>query len=128
MDSETRHRVYPPALQRAHELRHPQTRAEALLWTHLRNRQLDGLKFRRQHPLGHFIVDFYCASSALVVEIDGDSHTQQAEYDTARTAWLLQRGYHIVRFENADVFRNIEGVLQSILSECRRLEVESPSS
>ena len=77
-----RHRVYPPVLLRSRELRHPQTPAEATLWRHLRGRNLV-YKFRRQHPLDRFIVDFYCPEAKLCIEIDGGSHfeTEQEEYD-----------------------------------------------
>ncbi|HIP95769.1 MAG TPA: DUF559 domain-containing protein, partial [Anaerolineae bacterium] len=66
MNTEKQHRVYPPILARARELRQPQTPAESRLWSRLRNRQLSGFKFRRQHPIGRFIVDFYCAACRLV--------------------------------------------------------------
>jgi very-short-patch-repair endonuclease len=88
MPNEKQHRIYPPLLARAREMRHPQTPAESRLWSRLRNAQLGGFKFRRQHPIDRFIADFYCAACRLVIEIDGDSHAAQAEYDVARTAWL----------------------------------------
>jgi very-short-patch-repair endonuclease len=65
------------------------TKPERILWNALRNRQLDGHHFRRQHPIGDFIVDFFCAEARLVIEVDGDSHAGQREYDARRTAWLL---------------------------------------
>ena len=86
------HRIYPPILANVRELRQPQTPAEEKLWMHVRSRQLGGFKFRRQHPIGPFIVDFYCAACRLVVEIDGESHAEQVEYDLARTAWLNETG------------------------------------
>jgi very-short-patch-repair endonuclease len=70
---------------RAQQLRREDTPAEAMLWSRLRNRQLNGLKFRRQHPIGRFIVDFCCAEQSLILEIDGSVHDQQADYDQART-------------------------------------------
>jgi very-short-patch-repair endonuclease len=113
------HYVYPPLLQRAREMRHPLTPAEAKVWQRVRNQQL-GVKIRRQHPIGHFIADFYCASARLVIEIDGDSHAEpdQAEYDSARTRWLEVRGYRVIRFHNNDVHANIEGVLRAIKAAC----------
>jgi len=120
------HRIYPPTLARARDLRQQQTPAESELWKRLRDRHLDDFKFRRQHSIGGFIVDFYCAACRLVVEIDGDSHANQVEYDQARTAWLNEQGYHIIRFSNRDVHRRIEGVLEAILAECRKLDVPSP--
>ena len=120
MSNEKQHRVYPPLLQAAHELRQPQTPAEEKLWSHLRNHQLDGLKFRRQHPIDRFIVDFYCAKAKLVIEVDGDSHAEQIEYDQVRTEYLNSRGYHVIRFTNREVFNQCEAVLQQIADECRR--------
>jgi very-short-patch-repair endonuclease len=113
------HYVYPPLLQRAREMRHPLTPAEAKVWQRVRNQQL-GVKIRRQHPIGHFIADFYCASARLVIEIDGDTHAEpdQAEYDAARTRWLEERGYRVIRFSNNDVHANIEGVLGVIKAAC----------
>jgi very-short-patch-repair endonuclease len=108
----------PEALLRAaRELRRNATDAEKYLWSLLRNRQLAGYKFRRQHPLGRFVLDFYCHEAKLCVELDGGQHaeTAQAEYDRERTAWLNQEGIRVIRFWNTDVLNNIEGVLQSIL-------------
>ncbi len=121
MNTEKRHRVYPPILARAQELRQPQTPAESRLWSRLRNRQLGGFKFRRQHPIGRLIVDFYCAACRLVIEIDGDSHEEQVEYDLARTEWLNDQGYRVIRFSNRDVYHHIDAVLKAILSECQKL-------
>jgi len=124
--TEKQHRIYPPILAHARELRQPQTPAESKLWTCLRNRQLGGFKFRRQHPIDRFIVDFYCAACRLVVETDGDSHADQVEYDAARTAWLNEQGYCVIRFCNRDVHRNIDAVLEVILAECQKLSPPSP--
>jgi very-short-patch-repair endonuclease len=113
--------VYPPILQRARDLRHPLTPAEKKVWDRVRNQQL-GFKIRRQHPIGHFITDFYCAPARLVIEIDGDTHaeTDQAEYDAARTAWLEAHGYHVIRFDNADVHKNLASVLEAIWGACEK--------
>ena len=126
MPDEKLHRVYPPLLAAARELRQPQTPAEVKLWSRLRDRQLEGFKFRRQHPIDRFIIDFYCAEVKLCVEIDGDSHAEQIEYDQARTEYLKARGYTVIRFTNREVFGQIEAVLQSIVVECRRLIPPSP--
>lgn len=104
--------------QMARQLRQKMTPAESTLWKHLRRKQIDGLKFRAQHPLGRFIVDFYCASSRLVVERDGDIHHRQVERDEERTKQLTMYGYHVIRFRNEDVFENIEGVLAAIRQSC----------
>ncbi|TEU11527.1 MAG: endonuclease domain-containing protein [Anaerolineales bacterium] len=95
-------RIRTPAQiqQRARELCKEMTPAEKLLWSHLRNKRLKGLKFRRQHPLGPFIADFYCAARRLVVEIDGDIHDLQPERDAARTEQFKQYGYRVIRFRN----------------------------
>jgi very-short-patch-repair endonuclease len=87
----------------------------------LRNRQAGGFKFRRQHPIERLIVDLTCAACRLVIEIDGDSHADQVEYDRARTEWLEERSYHVIRFNNRDVYQRIDVVLEAILEECCRL-------
>jgi very-short-patch-repair endonuclease len=122
-----RHRIYPPILAGIRELRQPQTPAETKLWSHLRNRQLGGFKFRRQHPIDRFIVDFYCVACRLVIEIDGDSHTEQVEYNQARTEWLNDRGCHVIRFTNRDVFQRLGAVLEAILQECHKLVLDQTS-
>jgi len=123
MSDEKQHRLYPPLLAAARELRQPQTPAEVKLWSRLRDRQIDGLKIRRQHVVGHFIIDFYCAEARLCIEIDGDTHAEpdQIIYDAARTEWLTNEGYHVIRFTNREVFKEFEAVLQAIAAECRKL-------
>ena len=87
------------------------TPAEQKLWQHLRNRRLFELKFRRQHPVGRFILDFYCYEHPLIVEVDGGIHELQTERDQMPTEWLQQQGYRVIRFKNEEVISNIEGVL-----------------
>jgi very-short-patch-repair endonuclease len=100
---------------RARELRRAMTPAEQALWTRIRDGQLDGAHFRKQHAVGNFIVDFFCAKAKLVVEVDGDVHATQADYDAARTRWLEdQRQYQVIRFTNEDVFRRMDAVLEEI--------------
>jgi very-short-patch-repair endonuclease len=113
---ETRHRIHPAILARAREMRQPQTPAEATLWQHLRNRNLR-YKFRRQHPIDRFIIDFYCAEAKLLIEIDGASHLdkEQVEYDKARTEYLEELGYKVIRFTNNDVRYNINAVVDEII-------------
>jgi len=118
MSDEKCHRIHPVIRQRARELRHPQTRAEAILWRHLRDRRLKGLKFRRQHPIGRFIVDFCCPEHQLVVEIEGDTHAAQTEYDAARTEWLEMQGYRVIRFTNQEVYRQLPAILEAIWVAC----------
>lgn len=104
--------------ERARRLRREATSAEKRLWEYLRDRRLAGLKFRRQHPIGNFIVDFYCHELRLVVELEGSIHDkpEQAEYDAGRFRWLEAQGYTILRFRNEEVFEDLEGVLGRILS------------
>jgi very-short-patch-repair endonuclease len=114
---EARHRIHPVILTYAREMRQPQTIAEANLWRVLRNRQT-GFKFRRQHPIDRFIIDFYCAEARLLIEVDGDSHLErnQVEYDKARTDYLEDLGYRVIRFTNDNVRCNIEMVTGEILA------------
>ncbi|MGA8573453.1 MAG: endonuclease domain-containing protein [Desulfobaccales bacterium] len=92
-------------------LRKRQTDAEILLWRHLRGQQLEGLRFRRQHPMGRYIVDFVCLEKRLILEVDGGQHDIEREKDEERSNWLIAEGYNILRFWNNDVLTNLEGVL-----------------
>jgi very-short-patch-repair endonuclease len=105
---------------RARELRKDMTNAEKRLWSCLRHDQLNGLRIRRQHAIDRFIVDFYHAPMKLVIEIDGDVHTEpaQAAHDRARDAWFVENGYRILRFTNDDVFKQLDGVLTKIVEMC----------
>jgi very-short-patch-repair endonuclease len=94
------------------------TSCERVLWDHLRDRRLAGLKFRRQHPIGPFIVDFYCAAARLVIEIDGAIHAYQQEKDALREKWLLERRFRVLRFTNRSVDREIGPVLHAIEAAC----------
>ena len=102
-------------------LRKSQTNAERALWASLRNRQLEGARFRRQHPIGPYIVDFVDLEAKLVVELDGGQHNEDrvTEKDEARTAWLESEGYRVLRFWNNDVLANLEGVLEKISDALR---------
>jgi very-short-patch-repair endonuclease len=99
----------------AKRLRYNLTPAEQLLWQALKGKQLKGLKFRRQHPLGSFIADFFCAEQKLIIELDGAVHKQQTEYDDARTQKLKEFGYRVIRFHNQEVSANLDAVLEQIL-------------
>lgn len=106
----------------AKALRQQATRAEALLWQRLRARSLRGQKFRRQHPIGPYIVDLVCLARQLVIEIDGGHHDRPTEEKSARTAHLQGLGFRVLRFWNTDVIDSLEGVLEAIaeaLSEDR---------
>ena len=101
-------------LQKAQTLRERQTNAEGLLWHYLRDKQLAGHKFRRQQPIGPYIVDFACMPKKLLIELDGGQHAEQHTYDKKRDEFLREKGYKILRFWNNDVFENCFGVLESI--------------
>ena len=119
---EKRHRIHPVIRQFARESRQPQTPAEATLWKHLRNRNLEH-KFRRQHTIQSFIIDFYCAEVKLCIEIDGDTHLtkEQEEYDMTRTEYLESLGRKVIRFTNNDVRFNIHAVVQEIINTCNEM-------
>jgi very-short-patch-repair endonuclease len=96
-------------------LRREETEAESALWEALRGRQLSNLKFRRQHPLGRFVLDFVCPSAKLVIELDGSSHEGRQEYDAARTEQLTRYGYRILRYRNESVLSHLGIVLEDIV-------------
>ena len=109
--------VRRPSNVRAVRLRRDQTDAERRLWFSLRDRRLVAAKFRRQVPIGPFVVDFLCADARLIVEVDGGQH---AEEDPARQRWLEQSGYRVLRFWNNEISHNLEGVLQSIAEHVKK--------
>ena len=117
-------RVHPEMRRRARELRRPLTPTEQILWQRLRDRQAGGLKFRRQHPIGWYIADFYCAEAKLVIEIDGEIHASQVEYDQARTAWLESQGYRVVRYSNQQVRQDLDEVIADILMQCGKNTIQ----
>jgi very-short-patch-repair endonuclease len=94
------------------------TDAERVLWHELRASQLGGWHFRRQQVIGGFIVDFYCHAAGLAVELDGEVHDTQAEYDIERDQILMVRGLRVLRFKNRDVLEDLGQVLQAILFGC----------
>jgi very-short-patch-repair endonuclease len=98
----------------ARELRSNLTDAERCLWQKLKRRQVTGVKFRRQQPIGHFIVDFVCFEHRVIVEVDGGQHAEQLHYDKQRTRWLEAQGYRVLRFWNNDVLANTEAVAQAV--------------
>ena len=89
--------------ERARILRKNSTDAERKLWQHLRRYQINGYKFRRQHPIGPYVVDFVCFEKRLIIEVDGGQHAQQVEDDNARTEWLQSQGFQVLRFWNNQV-------------------------
>jgi len=101
--------------ERARELRRDMTPAERILWEKLRHNRLNRLQFRRQQIIDGFIVDFYCHSKALIVEVDGDIHDGQKDYDAERDNYLIARGFSILRFTNEEVKDDLAIVLQKII-------------
>jgi 5-methyltetrahydrofolate--homocysteine methyltransferase len=102
----------------ARELRQNETGAEEVLWSALRGKHLNGVRFRRQHPVGNYVLDFFCVKYQLGIELDGDILLQpeQAGYDEQRTKWLQEQNIRILRFRNEDVFANLPRVLEEILN------------
>ena len=102
-------------ISKARELRKNPTNAEQALWKHLRMRQIGGYKFRRQQPIGPYIVDFVSFEREVIIEVDGGQHSQQTEYDAERTAWLNAQGYRVLRFWNNQILEEVEAVKAGIL-------------
>jgi very-short-patch-repair endonuclease len=100
------------------DLRKTQTDAEAILWEYLQNRQLNGIKFRRQHPIAstNYVADFFCYEVKLVIELDGSIHDQQQTQDAVRQRDIEALGYYVLRFKNVAVFNDLESVLAEVLS------------
>jgi very-short-patch-repair endonuclease len=108
-------------LTKARELRRRPTLPEGLLWQALRKRP-NGLKFRRQHPFGWYIVDFYCPAERLVIEVDGEGHSmgRNPQRDARRDRWLQEQGLRVLRFRAADVMNDLNSVVTAITLACRR--------
>ncbi len=111
----------------ARALRHNATEAEKLLWRRIRMWQLDGLKFRRQQPIGIYIVDFVCLEKRIVVEIDGGQHADQHDYDGQRDDWLREQGFIVLRFWNHEVLGSIDGVAEKIFETVKSTPFLNPS-
>ena len=103
-------------LENAKALRNNQSEAENRLWYQLRAHRFMGLKFKRQKPVGRYIVDFVCLDHRLVIELDGGQHAEQVPYDRQRDEWLRGQGYTVLRFWNNEVMQNLGGVLEQIKS------------
>ena len=115
-------------LLNAKTLRANQTEAEQRLWYHLRAHRFMALKFKRQKPMGRFIVDFVCVERQLIIEIDGGQHAEQSEYDRHRDVWLRSQGYTVLRFWNHEVMHQLEGVLEQIRNAVALSPSPSPTS
>ena len=99
---------------RSRTLRRDSTKAESLLWQQLRSRRLQGHKFRRQVPVGNYIVDFLCEDPPIIIELDGGQHMEQQGYDQARSDWLVKNRFLVLRYWNNDVLENMQSVLENI--------------
>ncbi|GJL95731.1 MAG: endonuclease [Hyphococcus sp.] len=105
------------ANERAKHLRKNQTNAERLFWRAVKVKRLNGFKFRRQHPLGSYVVDFICLEKKLIIELDGSQHAMEGQsiHDAARTQWLETIGFTVIRYWNDDIYNNLNGVLDEVL-------------
>ncbi len=115
----------PMANERARALRKDMSDAEWTLWQAIRRGQIDGFRFRRQHPIGTYIADFVCLEKRLIIEVDGGQHTEEAqiEHDANRTDWLEARGFHVLRCWTNDVTQNMSGVLDMIWLALQELPI-----
>jgi len=111
----------------ARKLRNNPTDAEKVLWKHLRLRQVEGHKFRRQQPLGPYIVDSVCLDRKLIVEVDGGQHLEQSASDAKRTAWLEGRGFRLLRYWNDQVLKEPEAVTEAIWNALNTPAQPSPT-
>src|SRR5881227_1102853 len=98
--------------ERSRNLRASMTNAERKLWRPLRLRQLDGFRFRRQFAIRRYIVDFVCLEARIIVELDGEQHDAQRNYDAARDAWLNEQGFQVIRIWNNEAMQNVAGVAE----------------
>lgn len=109
-------------VRKAKQLRRTMTRAEVILWQHLRKRQMAGHRFRRQVPIGPYIADFACVQAKLIIEVDGATHSETAEIarDVRRTTFLEQQGWQVHRIWNTEVYENLKGVLEMVFMKLER--------
>jgi very-short-patch-repair endonuclease len=114
-------------LVRSRALRHDATDAEAKLWQALRGKAFAKAKFRRQHSIGKFIVDFCCVGKKLIVELDGSQHADIQPQDEERTAWIERRGFRVIRFWNFEVFESLSDVLDRIAEKLEDATAPSPA-
>ncbi|MGF1540113.1 MAG: endonuclease domain-containing protein [Pleurocapsa sp.] len=121
-------KVTPEKVKFAQELRQNMTPAEKILWQYLRAKRFQGFKFRRQQIIEGFIVDFYCHSLGLVIEVDGKIHDRQKDYDADRDKIIAAKGLFILRFTNQQVTENIESVLKTIAEKSKDIEGLKPFS
>lgn len=110
----------------ARRLRRNQTDAERKLWAALRGKTLGGYRFRRQHPMGPYVVDFVCLERRLIIELDGEQHAFDQARDKKRDEWLQSRGYNVVRFWNNEIYNNLPGVLDVLLEHLQTPQTSPP--
>ena len=110
----------------AKRLRRNSTQAEVLLWSRLKARQIEGMKFRRQQQIENFIIDFVCFEKRIVIELDGGQHAKNKDKDNERDRLLTENGFTVLRFWDNEVFENIEGVLEAIRQKCIQKFTPSP--
>ena len=115
-------------LKFAKGMRHQPTKAEAVIWTALRGARLQGFKFKRQQPIGVYIVDFVCFEHSLIIEIDGGQHGDEVPKDQARSNWLQDQGFTVLRFWNNEVIERKDDVLESIIRALREYPSPQPLS
>jgi len=120
MNNEIHNRKYLKEFRK--ELRNNSTKTEYKLWKSLKKNQLENRKFRRQHSIENYIVDFYCPSEKLIIEVDGEVHENfiNNEYDHIRMKRLNELGYRVIRFTNQDIYKNLEIVLEAIKQEFKK--------
>ncbi len=126
MIGQSNKKIRSDKLQRT--LRNNMSDAEQALWNVLRGRQVSGLKFRRQHPFGDYILDFVCLENKLVIEVDGGQHGHRADYDENRTQELQMAGFRVLRFWNNEVLKEIESVKEKIWLAVQELQSHPPPS
>ena len=117
MDRKHTGRRIPQVVQAARAMRKEPTPAERVLWRELRDKRFCDVPIRRQHPVDRFVLDFYCPSRKLAIEVDGEIHDHQREHDEERTSTLTMRGIRVIRFRNEDVLDRLDWVLQILRSE-----------
>ena len=127
-DTHSTRRARSPEIMRARELRKNMTGAEKILWAALRRKQIEGVRFRRQFPLGNYFADFVCLSAKLIVEVDGETHIEPAQktYDRRRTLWLNGKGFRVLHVWNDEVYRDLEVVLAMIANDVRSRTLPLP--
>jgi very-short-patch-repair endonuclease len=103
----------------AKQLRKQMPRSEALLWSYIRKRAINGARFRRQHPIGPYVADFACVAARLIVEVDGATHSTPEElaHDARRTKYLETQGWTVIRVTNTDIYENMDGVWRTIAAQ-----------